>query len=346
MTADPVGGVWTYALELARALAGNGTEVILATMGAPLRPAQRRQAEGIRLYESAFKLEWMRDPWCDLERAGEWLLDLEAQLRPDVVHLNGYVHAALPWKAPVMVVAHSCVLSWWQAVKGEPAPAEWEQYHAAVATGVRAARLVVAPSRAMAAEVERYYEPARSVLVIPNGRAAERFSPREKQPFALAAGRLWDEAKNLGTLDAATAGLSWPVYVAGDTRHPDGTERAGANVRMLGILDPPEMAGWMARASVYALPARYEPFGLSALEAALCGCALVLGGIPSLRENWERAADFVDPADPGELHAALERMARDFAHRGRMAAAARRRAAGFTPERMATSYTAAYDAMI
>ncbi len=33
------------------------------------------------------------------------------------------------------------------------------------------------------------------------------------------------------------------------------------------------------------LPARYEPFGLSVLEAALSGCALVLGDIPSLRES-------------------------------------------------------------
>ena len=33
-----------------------------------------------------------------------------------------------------------------------------------------------------------------------------------------------------------------------------------------------------------ATPAIYEPFGLSALEAGLCGCALVLGDIESLRE--------------------------------------------------------------
>ena len=35
---------------------------------------------------------------------------LERRLRPDVVHLNGYTHGALPWRAPVLVVGHSCVL--------------------------------------------------------------------------------------------------------------------------------------------------------------------------------------------------------------------------------------------
>jgi glycogen synthase len=56
-------------------------------------------------------------------------------------------------------------------------------------------------------------------------------------------------------------------------------------------------ADWYARASIYALPARYEPFGLSALEAALSGCALILGDIPSLREVWLEAAPYVSPDD-------------------------------------------------
>ena len=40
MTADTVGGVWTYALELAGALAPHGVEVALATMGRRLSSAQ------------------------------------------------------------------------------------------------------------------------------------------------------------------------------------------------------------------------------------------------------------------------------------------------------------------
>jgi hypothetical protein len=35
MTADTVGGVWTYALELAAGLGEHGVEVAIATMGAP-----------------------------------------------------------------------------------------------------------------------------------------------------------------------------------------------------------------------------------------------------------------------------------------------------------------------
>ena len=38
MTADTIGGVWTYALEFARALGPHGIEVTLATMGALFKP--------------------------------------------------------------------------------------------------------------------------------------------------------------------------------------------------------------------------------------------------------------------------------------------------------------------
>ena len=125
MTADTVGGVWTYALQLAHALGRHEVEVALATMGAPLAPEQweevrhvhdRQDGPPLQVFESSFKLEWMDEPWQDIQRAGKWLLQLEEQVRPDVVHLNGYVHGALPWRAPTVMAGHSCVLSWWLAV--------------------------------------------------------------------------------------------------------------------------------------------------------------------------------------------------------------------------------------
>jgi hypothetical protein len=123
MSADTVGGVWTYALELARALLPYGVEVALATMGTPLTPEQWKAAKSIpklEVFESNFKLEWMEDAWEDVRLSGEWLLDLEERIQPDVVHLNGYAHGALPWRSPTLIVGHSCVLSWWEAVKVNP----------------------------------------------------------------------------------------------------------------------------------------------------------------------------------------------------------------------------------
>ncbi len=345
MTADTVGGVWTYCLELARALGPHGVEVTLATMGPLPADDQRADAEqvpGLRLFSSECRLEWMDDPWEDVARAGTWLLELEDRLRPDLVHLNGYAHGALPWRAPVLVAGHSCVLSWWRAVRGEDAPPQWDRYRQEVRAGIQAAGLVVAPTAAMLAELERYYGPLPPSRVAANGRDPAGLLPGDKEGRGGAAGRLWDEAKNIAALAEAAAGLAWPVAVAGDPRHPSGREADFANVRCLGRLERPELTRQFRRASIYALPARYEPFGLSALEAAFSRCALVLGDIPSLREVWGEAAVFVSPDDPGELREALELLIADPERLEMMAARARERAFAYTPERMAAGYLTAY----
>ena len=198
MTADTVGGVWTYSLELVRALRPFGVEVALATMGEPLTPGQRAEAAGIEIHESRYRLEWMEDPWRDVAAAGEWLRALEIRLRPDVIHLNGYVHAALNWGAPVLVVAHSCVLSWWRAVKGEDAPAGQVRYREEVTRGLRSANLVAAPSRAMLAEVNRWYGPLRTAVVIPNARSRTTAAGVMKDSIVFAAGRLWGRCQEPG----------------------------------------------------------------------------------------------------------------------------------------------------
>lgn len=349
MTADTVGGVWTYALDLARALAPHRVSVALATMGRLPTPAQRAEADavpGLTLHSSEFALEWMGNPWDDVARAGDWLLGLEADWQPDVIHLNGYAHGSLPWHAPVLMVGHSCVLSWWRTVNGTDAPPDWDRYRAEVSGGLKAAKRVIAPTQAMLDALQTFYGPLPATGVIPNGRNPVAFAPGKKEPFVFSAGRLWDEAKNIAALAAIAPRLPWPVLVAGDTWHPSGRSAAAENVCLVGNLSGEEIARRLAHAAVYALPARYEPFGLSALEAGLSGCALVLGDIPSLREVWGDAALFVPPDDPDALHAALNRLIGDVGLREGMAARARLRAQGYTPERMAQSYRKAYGALL
>lgn len=343
MTADAVGGVWTYALDLAHALGRRGTAVDLAVMGPAPATAQRGAAAraGIRVHHRGYRLEWMADPWEDVDRAGEWLLDLEARLRPDLVHLNGYCHAPLPWRAPVLVAGHSCVRSWWRAVHGDVAPSCWDRYTERVRRGCRAAGLVVTPTVAMLEALEREYGPLGATRVIPNGRGMPSPAHARRAPIVFAAGRVWDEAKNIHTLCAAAAEVSWPVYVAGDP----GETTCAAGVQYLGPLDEASMREWYARASIYVLPARYEPFGLSILEAALSGCALVLGDIRSLRENWNGAARFVPPDNRRALAAAVQTLIDQPALRGQLARRAQRRAQQFTVGRMADGYTRAYAAL-
>ncbi len=341
MTADTVGGVWHYALTLASAL--GEAEVVLATMGGRLSRTQRQQVRGMRVEveESRYRLEWMQDPWADVQRAGEWLLGLEARHRPELIHLNSYAHGALPWRAPVVVVGHSCVLSWWQAVHRQRAPAAYRNYEKKIRAGLHAADLVVAPSHFMMGQLHRLYGPLRTTQVIHNGTCGG-FRPAPKQEFVLTVGRLWDKAKNVHTVAAAAAGIRWPVHVVGEAHHPDGGQVDLEQVRCHGQLAPDLLVGLFAKAGIYAFPAYYEPFGLSVLEAAQSGCPLVLGDIPSFRELWDGAATFVPPDDStalaGTINALIDRPRR----RSRLAEAACGRAEAFKAEAMARAYWGAY----
>jgi glycogen synthase len=350
MTTDAVGGVWRYALELARGLAGAGGEVVLAIMGPPATPEQLGEAaaiDGVVIVEGSFDLEWMPGADEDVLRAGAWLIELEAAYAPDIVHLNGYAHAALPWQAPVVVVAHSCVLSWWQAVHGADAPAEWNGYRRRTAAGLHAADLVVAPTRAFLRTIESLYGQGPRTRVIWNGRIAPNIECLEKQPIVFAAGRIWDAAKNLKILASVAKELPWPVYVAGPGVPQRGDCAAWArNVHWLGPLAPAALNVWYAQASIFVAPSRYEPFGLAALEAALAGCALVLGDLPTLRELWTGAAMFVPPDDREQLAYALGSLIEDDDLRTTLGRLAKERAATFSARRMTAAYRNAYAEVI
>jgi glycosyltransferase involved in cell wall biosynthesis len=330
LTGDTVGGVWTFTLDLAEGLIASGVEVCLATFGG-IRTAP--DIPGLTWLASNYKLEWMEDAWSDVEEAGRWVLAIAEQFQPDVIHLNTLCHGALPWQAPVVTTVHSCVVSWWAAVKREPLPGSWSRYRWEVQRSLQSSDLVTAPSHEMAASTRENY--GLNACVIPNGRSAKLFRQGLKEPFILSAGRLWDEGKNVSALTNIAPRLPWPVFLAGDNQ---GLDLRGT--RLLGQLSAAELASWYARAAIYALPARYEPFGLSVLEAALSGCALVLGDIPSLRELWRDAALFVSPQD---LEPALRRLIENARERETLARRAQARAREYSQSRMVASYLDAYN---
>jgi len=348
MTADTFGGVWVYALDLIESLANYGVEVVLVTMGERLSRSQAAQIaslHNVRLYETPYRLEWMNDPWRDVDLCGRYLLEIEAHTCPDVVHINGYAHAALPFEVPVLVVGHSCVYSWFRAVHRCGPGAEWLEYFRAVRHGLAAADLVTAPTRTMLKWLGEIYGPFRAAEHVYNGRAFTH-ACRPKEPLIFSAGRLWDDAKNISALDYVAASLPWPIHIAGEKRHPDGRVADFSNVHMLGMLSPEEVASRMSAASIFVLPSRYEPFGLSALEAAICGCALVLGDIPSLREVWGEAALYAASDDPDAITYQIRRLIDDPDLLAFYAAKAARRAGFFTVERMAAGYMRLYGELL
>jgi glycogen(starch) synthase len=302
MTTDAVGGVWTYAVELAGGLAAFGVQTTLAVLGPEPAPDQRaaaRQVPGLDLIVTGQPLDWTASSRAELQAAAQAVAELARAVSPDLIHLNTPALAGLAgWPAPVLGACHSCLLTWWQAVRrGEP-PEDFAWRIALQAEGLRACAALIAPTRAHARAVAAAYGVA-PPQVVHNGRTGQAApADQEREAAVLAAGRLWDAGKNLPALDEVAALLSAPVLAAGPLKGPNGESIALEHIQPLGQLDPAALAGRMQQTAVFASLALYEPFGLTALEAAEAGCALVLSDIPTHRELWEGAALFAPARNP------------------------------------------------
>jgi glycogen synthase len=350
MTADAVGGVWSYALDLVRHLAPYDIEVTLAVMGPAPGRAQQQEAASIQnlsLTAKPFALEWHPDfSDTELQRSSEWLRSIASSFHSEVVHINGYAHAAGGWNVPRVVVAHSCVNSWWLSMHGELPPASWTSYGRRVTAGLQGAAAVIAPTAWMLRTIERLYGCSSR-----NSRVIRNFSSQpgqfaRKQPFIFSCGRLWDEAKNMQMLDRVAPQLEWPLYMAGSDTGPAGTRVNLQSVYLDGTLSRSEMSNRFSKAAIFTHPAKYEPFGLAVLEAAQHGCALVLADIPPLRELWDGCAVFASPRDSEQWIECLNRLARDSAFREHVSTQCLERSRRYDGSTAAAQYIEVYRGLI
>ena len=343
MTTDATGGVWTYSVALARGLAAKGIGVVLATMGPRPSESQKRSVlaiPGLVLEQSDYALEWMDWPWADLDVAGEWLLELEQRHDPDVIHLNGYAYGNRPFRAPVVITAHACACCWWRSVYRARAPALYDRYRQLVRDGLDGASAVVAPTISAWDMMESEHGGHDMVYVVPHGLRTDASLRDPKLPFFLAAARRWDEAKNVELLRKASNDMIWPVRIAGEAE--DTTSASSSKLGWLGDVERPHLLRWMRSASVFVHPAKYEPFGLTALEAALSGCALVLADLPSLREVWGGAALYFSPDSAEELARKANVLAERASVRKSMAKRAYEHAQLFSLDYMTGAYLGIY----
>ena len=347
VTIDAVGGVWRYAMDLASGLAQYGYVFTFAGFGPAPSEAQRAEAE--RLGELVWfdaPLDWTAGHEAELDCIPALLEAVTAERQVDLVHLNLPSQACgLNIDVPLLVVSHSCVVTWFAAVRQTGVPPDWQWQYRRNRAGFDLADAVVAPSHSHAGMLRRSYGQINGLGVVYNGtRPAGEIAEKEAQIFA--AGRWWDDGKNGGLLDEAAGRSAWPVTMAGSVSGPNGQYRALRHARQIGELPHAEILQHMARSAIVASPSRYEPFGLAPLEAAQAGAALVLADISTYRELWDGAALFAPTDDAGAFAEAMNRLASDDALRHEYGVRARERSARYTLEAQARAMQSIYDHLL
>lgn len=341
MTTDAVGGVWHYSLELAGALQA---QVTLAALGPAADADQRAAADagGVTLVETGLPLDWLSDGPEPVLAAADAVARLAREIGADVVHLNAPALAAARFDQPVVAVNHGCLGTWWDAARGGAVEPSLAWLPDLVGRGLRAADRVVAPTRAYAEATARRYGLTVMPVAVHNGRTPMPLPDAQRFHGALTIGRLWDEAKDTATLDAAALLLDAPFIAIGATRAPHGATVTPAHLQATGPLPAEVIGQWLARRPVFVSAARFEPFGLAVLEAAQAGCPLVLSDIPTFRELWDGAAAFVAPGDAKGFADAIDGLLADPARHAAQGEAARQHAVRYTPAATAAAMTQIY----
>ncbi len=369
VTADTVGGVWTYTRELVTGLATRGVQVTLVSFGGIPTRAQSAWLEelsSVTYFPTGFRLEWMRDAEQDIADSTSYLRGIVEERKPDLLHLSQYCYGALEVGRPKVVVAHSDVMSWSQTVRGELPEGPWaDWYRTTVEQGLAGASLLVAPSRWMLDCIESCYGRQPHSQVVYNGRSPALFNPFvSKLNYAASVGRLWDEGKQ-ALLLMQLAPPPMPIFLAGATALAGETEEPAefkpervkskghdfegraAQVELKGELSEGEMRELLSHAAIYIATSKYEPFGLAPLEAALSRCAIVANDIPGLREVWGDAAWYFRSDDAVSLEEALVRLKGDRELRIRYANRAYERALQhYTAGRMVEEYMRLYRTLL
>ncbi|WP_184393952.1 glycosyltransferase family 4 protein [Rhizobium sp. BK650] len=343
MTVDSVGGVWRYAMDLAAGLRREGVEIVFAGLGPAPSETQVSEARALgKLVWLDAPLDWMVTSRAEIAGAPDEIARIARDNAVDLLHLNLPSQAiGIDTPLPVVVVSHSCVVTWFAAVRGTPVPPDWAWQRDVNREGFDCADSVLSPSESHAIALQATYGPISRLRVVYNASRIEA-GQHPKKTFVFAAGRWWDEGKNGAVLDRAAAMMSLPVVVAGSSVGPTGQRLRFSNADERGPLSHAKAVALMQCARIVVSPSVYEPFGLTALEAARCGAALVLSDIPTYRELWDGCALFFDPYDPMSLASVCTRLNDNAELRKELVTRSLARACAFNLERQAASVLETY----
>ncbi len=342
------GGAEQYIWQLATRLAGAGALVTLLAASTPGRPAEEF-VQGVHLLRRG-------GTYSVYVRAALYLIRKRRRLDVIIDCQNG-----IPFFAPVFVVSRTAVVilvihhvhqdqfatrfKWpmtWIGRTLEGPCTRWVYRH----------RPIVAVSPSTRADVRHRLRLRGPVFVVPNGLATERVGSttalRDSRPRIAYVGRLVPHKRLELLLDAlAELRASWPkltLDIAGTgpclghlMAYAEDAGQSGA-VRFLGQVSDLERDDLFTQAWLMVVPSSHEGWGLTVLEANLCGCPALGFRVPGLVDSIVPGQTGWLADGPAHLTEAIGAALKSLSHPDARAAQARRCqewAGGFSWQRSA-----------
>lgn len=159
------------------------------------------------------------------------------------------------------------------------------------------------------------YQFSNQYKVVPNAVSNDFFeddSSNTERSGLICVGRI-EVIKNQLNLIKAVNGTDIPLKLIGKPA-PNHQEYykmckdlAGSNVQFLGQLTKKEVIAEMKKAKAHILPSYFETTGLSSLEAAACGCTIIVSPKGDTTEYFKDMALYCNPEDPANIRSSIQK---------------------------------------
>jgi len=193
----------------------------------------------------------------------------------------------------------------------------WWSFRRAARYVLETVHVLLPNSQAELEQIEHHFGLRRAAVIVPNAVDPKCFSPQAagqnaKRDGVLCVGRIEPRKNQLALIKAlrnATVRLTLVGepgrFVASYARRC--RREAGPNVRFAGQQPASSLPAFYRAAKVHACVSWYETPGLASLEAAACGCAIVVTPGGCTREYFGTDAFYCQPDDPQSIRSAVLR---------------------------------------
>ena len=153
------------------------------------------------------------------------------------------------------------------------------------------------------------------IAIVPLSYREINYNPSiEKEPFCLFTGTMTQPRKNVPRLIEAAKKYGFNLKLVGNKGNAESEAKLRVqigdanNIEILGFVSDEELNLLYNRAKVFALPSINEGVGLAALEAAICGCNIVITNLGGPKEYYDKeSAELVNPYDVDDIGKAILR---------------------------------------
>ncbi|MFH1747984.1 MAG: glycosyltransferase family 4 protein, partial [Planctomycetota bacterium] len=177
-------------------------------------------------------------------------------------------------------------------------------------------KVILPNSRAEQEQIEKRFNIARPTVVVPNAANTQIFnlppaSRSTERAGVLCVGRLEPRKNQLALIEALRDSEIQLTIVGHAGRYSSVYQQrchqaAGSNVEFVDQQPPEKLNQLYQTAKVHACVSWYETPGLASLEAALCGCTLVVTPGGSTREYFGEQAHYCQPNDRQSILSAVQ----------------------------------------